>query len=92
MVEQMAKLPHVKEARGRGLLVGCEYDLPIALEKVKMGLHETPCADYSNRFKCKPYDSTAYCYKRRCRGNLMGIMEESINEAVEKYQKLTKAA
>lgn len=30
MVEQMAKLPHVKEARGRGLLVGCEYDLPIA--------------------------------------------------------------
>ena len=34
--EQLATLPHVKEARGRGLLVGVEYDLPIAVE-VKHG-------------------------------------------------------
>ncbi len=36
MKQELAKLPHVKEARGRGLLVGCEYDIPIALE-VKHG-------------------------------------------------------
>ena len=27
MKQELAKLPHVKEARGRGLLVGCEYDI-----------------------------------------------------------------
>lgn len=27
--EQLATLPHVIDVRGRGLLVGCEYDLPI---------------------------------------------------------------
>lgn len=32
LVEQLATLPHVKEARGRGLLVGCEYDIPIAMD------------------------------------------------------------
>ena len=32
MKEKLAELPHVKEARGKGLLVGCEYDIPIALE------------------------------------------------------------
>ena len=36
MKQELAKLPHVKEARGRGLLVGCEYDIPIAVE-VKHG-------------------------------------------------------
>ena len=30
--EKLATLPHVKEARGKGLLVGCEYDMPIALD------------------------------------------------------------
>lgn len=32
MIEQLKTLPHVKDARGRGLLVGVEYDIPIALE------------------------------------------------------------
>ena len=36
MKEELAKLPHVVEARGLGLLVGCEYDLPIAVD-VKHG-------------------------------------------------------
>lgn len=31
-IKQLATLPHVVEARGRGLLVGCEYDMPIALD------------------------------------------------------------
>ena len=30
--EQLATLPHIKEVRGRGLLVGCEYDLPISAD------------------------------------------------------------
>ena len=30
--ERLAELPHIKEVRGRGLLTGCEYDIPIALE------------------------------------------------------------
>jgi acetylornithine/N-succinyldiaminopimelate aminotransferase len=30
--EQMRKLPHVVDVRGKGLLVGCEYDEDIALE------------------------------------------------------------
>ena len=35
-MEQLRTLPHVKEVRGRGLLVGVEYDIPIAME-VKWG-------------------------------------------------------
>ena len=90
MVEQMAKLPHVKEARGRGLLVGCEYDLPIALE-VKWGCMRrhaliTAIGSSVNRM-IPPLIATKEDVDK-----LMGIMEESINEAVEKYQKLTKAA
>ena len=90
MVEQMSKLPHVKEARGRGLLVGCEYDLPIALE-VKWGCMRrhaliTAIGSSVNRM-IPPLIATKEDVDK-----LMGIMEESINEAVEKYQKLTKAA
>ena len=48
MKEQLAKLPHVKEARGRGLLVGCEYDMPIALE-VKHGCLDAHGTDHSDR-------------------------------------------
>ena len=36
LMEQLRTLPHVKEVRGRGLLVGVEYDIPIAME-VKWG-------------------------------------------------------
>lgn len=51
--EQLATLPHVKEVRGRGLLVGCEYDIPIATE-VKWGCCErklliTAVSGYTNR-------------------------------------------
>lgn len=30
--EKLSTLPHVIDARGKGLLVGCEYDIPISLE------------------------------------------------------------
>ncbi|MFI3171553.1 MAG: acetylornithine/succinylornithine family transaminase [Eubacteriales bacterium] len=32
LMEQLATLPHVIDVRGRGLLVGCEYDLPIGAD------------------------------------------------------------
>lgn len=35
-IEKLKTLPHVVDARGRGLLVGCEYDIPIAMD-VKWG-------------------------------------------------------
>ena len=31
-MKRMKELPHVKEVRGRGLLTGCEFDIPIAHE------------------------------------------------------------
>ena len=37
MVEQMAKLPHVKEVRHQGLLVGVEFDDTISGVEVKHG-------------------------------------------------------
>ena len=51
--ERLATLPHIKEVRGRGLLVGCEYDIPIALD-VKWKCFEnrlliTAIGDYVNR-------------------------------------------
>ena len=35
LMEQLRTLPHVKEVRGRGLLVGVEYDIPIAMDKAR---------------------------------------------------------
>lgn len=31
-MKKLRKLPHVIDVRGRGLLVGCEYDIPIAMD------------------------------------------------------------
>ena len=59
MKQELAKLPHVKEARGRGLLVGCEYDIPIAVE-VKTRMPGQNGTDHSHRRQRKPYDSTTY--------------------------------
>lgn len=82
MVQEMSKLPHVVEARGRGLLVGCEYDLPIAVE-VK---HEvfarkaliTAIGDKVNRM-IPPLIVT-----KEQVDELMGIMKEAIEAAVAK--------
>ena len=85
MIEQMTKLPHVVEARGRGLLVGCEYDLPIAVE-VK---HEvmarkaliTAIGDKVNRM-IPPLIVT-----KDQVDELMAIMKESIEAVVAKMAK-----
>ena len=79
---ELSKLPHVKEARGRGLLVGCEYDIPICVE-VKHGCLDrhvliTAIGDSVNRMippltvTCEQVDE------------LVKAMRESIEAAVAK--------
>ena len=84
-----AKLPHVKEARGRGLLVGCEYDIPIALE-VKHGCLDrmaliTAIGDSVNRM-IPPLIVT-----KKQIDELMIIMKAAIADAAEKYEELKLA-
>lgn len=89
MKEQLAKLPHVKEARGRGLLVGCEYDIPIAAE-VKHGCLDrmaliTAIGDCINRM-IPPLIVT-----KKQIDELMIIMHAAIEEAAEKYGEMKLA-
>ena len=83
MKQELAKLPHVKEARGRGLLVGCEYDIPIAVE-VKHGCLNrmaliTAIGDSVNRM-IPPLIVT-----KKQIDELMLIMRASIEDAAAKY-------
>lgn len=84
MVQEMAKLPHVVEARGRGLLVGCEYDLPIAVEVKHEVLARkaliTAIGDKVNRM-IPPLIVT-----KEQVDELMGIMKEAIEAAVAKME------
>ena len=84
MKQELAKLPHVKEARGRGLLVGCEYDIPIAVE-VKHGCLDrmaliTAIGDSVNRM-IPPLIVT-----KKQIDELMLIMRASIEDAAAKYE------
>ena len=84
MKEKLAELPHVKEARGRGLLVGCEYDIPIAVE-VKHGCLDrmaliTAIGDSVNRM-IPPLIVT-----KKQIDELMLIMRASIEDAAAKYE------
>ena len=84
MKQELAKLPHVKEARGRGLLVGCEYDIPIAVE-VKHGCLNrmaliTAIGDSVNRM-IPPLIVT-----KKQIDELMLIMRASIEDAAAKYE------
>jgi len=89
MKQELAKLPHVKEARGRRLLLGCEYDIPIA-EDVKHGCLDrraliTAIGDSVNRM-ILPLIVT-----KKQIDELMIIMRDSIQDAAEKYMELRKA-
>lgn len=89
MIQELSKLPHVKEARGRGLLVGCEYDLPIA-EEVKYECLErmaliTAIGDSINRM-IPPLIVT-----KKQIDELMIIMRDSVRAAAERYTELRKA-
>lgn len=83
-VEKLSTLPHVVEARGRGLLVGCEYDMPIALD-VKWNTFKrhaliTAIGDKVNRM-IPPLIATKEDVDK-----LVEIMREAIEEAVQKAQ------
>ncbi len=84
MQKKLAKLPHVKEVRGRGLLVGCEYDIPIAVD-VKHGCLErmaliTAIGDNISRM-IPPLIVT-----KKQVDELMLIMEISIRKAAAEYK------
>ncbi len=83
MLKKMARLPHVAEARGRGLLVGCEYDLPIAVEVKHEVLNRhaliTAIGDKVNRM-IPPLTVT-----KKQVDDLMEILKESIGAAAKKY-------
>lgn len=88
--KKLARLPHVRESRGRGLLVGCEYDIPIAAE-VKHGCLDrmvliTAIGDNVNRM-IPPLIVT-----KRQIDELIRIMHEAIDEAAEKYYAMDLAS
>lgn len=84
LMDQLRTLPHVKEVRGRGLLVGVEYDLPIAME-VKWETFRrraliTAIGDSINRM-IPPLIAS-----RKDVDRLIGKMREAIEEAAETLQ------
>lgn len=90
MKKQLAKLPHVKEARGRGLLVGCEYDIPIAAD-VKHGCLDrlvliTAIENNVNRM-IPPLIVT-----KKQIDKLIRIMRAAIADAAEKYYAMDMAS
>lgn len=90
MKKQLAGLPHVKEVRGRGLLVGCEYEIPIAAE-VKHGCLDrlvliTAIGDSINRM-IPPLIVT-----KKQIDKLVRIMRASIEDAAERYYDMDMAS
>lgn len=90
MKQELSKLPHVVEARGRGLLVGCEYDIPIAVD-VKHGVLErmaliTAIGDKVNRM-VPPLIVT-----KKQIDELMIIMRAAIHDAAAKSRNIKLAS
>ena len=90
MKEKLAELPHVKEARGKGLLVGCEYDIPIALEVkwacFRRRLLITAIGDSVNRM------IPPLILAKEHVDQAIEIMRDAINEAAAKYEADQKTA
>ncbi len=90
MKKKLAYLPHIKEVRGRGLLVGCEYDIPIAAD-VKHGCLDrlvliTAIGDRVNRM-IPPLIVT-----KKQIDKLVRIMLAAIEDAAEKYYAMDMAS
>ncbi|MEO2240381.1 acetylornithine/succinylornithine family transaminase [Dorea sp. YH-dor226] len=85
MKAELAKLPHVVEARGRGLLVGCEYDIPIAVD-VKHGCLDRMALITAIGNKVNRMIPPLVVTKKQI-DELIGIMCESIEEAAAEYEK-----
>ena len=90
MKEKLAELPHVKEARGKGLLVGCEYDIPIALEVkwacFRRRLLITAIGDSVNRM------IPPLILAKEHVDQAIEIMRDAINEVAAKYEADQKTA
>ena len=90
MKEKLAELPHVKEARGKGLLVGCEYDIPIALEIkwacFRRRLLITAIGDSVNRM------IPPLILAKEHVDQAIEIMRDAINEVAAKYEVDQKTA
>lgn len=90
MKEKLVELPHVKEARGKGLLVGCEYDIPIALEVkwacFRRRLLITAIGDSVNRM------IPPLILAKEHVDQAIEIMRDAINEAAAKYEVDQKTA
>ena len=90
MKEKLAELPPVKEARGKGLLVGCEYDIPIALEVkwacFRRRLLITAIGDSVNRM------IPPLILAKEHVDQAIEIMRDAINEAAAKYEVDQKTA
>ena len=85
MKAELAKLPHVVEARGRGLLVGCEYDIPIAVD-VKHGCLDRMALITAIGNKVNRMIPPLVVTKKQI-DELIGLMRESIEEAAAEYAK-----
>lgn len=90
LMKRLRELPHVKEVRGKGLLVGCEYSLPIAME-VKWGCMKrhaliTAIGTDINRM-IPPLIAT-----RKDVDCLIDIMRKAVGEASENYIRKNRVA
>lgn len=87
---ELAKLPHVVEARGKGLLVGCEYDEDVAVEVKHACLDKnlliTAIGDKINRM-IPPLIAT-----KADVDTAIAIMREAITEVYAKREEYTERA
>lgn len=83
-MKRMKELPHIKEVRGRGLLTGCEFDIPIAhevkAECMKRRLLITAIGDSTNRM------IPPLILKKEHVDQAIDIMKKAVHAAVLSYQ------
>ena len=90
LIRKLSKLPHVREARGKGLLVGCEYELPIAMD-VKWGCmkrHALITAIGTDINRMIP----PLIADRKDVDRLVDIMQEAVEEAAANYIRKNRVA
>lgn len=87
---KLSELPHVTDARGRGLFIGCEYDIPIALEVkwayFRRRLLITAIGDNINRM------IPPLLLAKEHIDQAVEIIKDSINEAAARHEEQQKTA
>ncbi len=90
LIRKLSKLPHVRESRGKGFLVGCEYELPIAMD-VKWGCmkrHALITAIGTDINRMIPQLIAG----RKDVDRLVDIMQEAVEEAAANYFRKNRVA